>query len=99
MTRKTQFLPVSDRNDVSLIKGLYNLRKQYLQNIIISYLNINAMRNKLNDPKILISNSVNILCIAESKLEESFLNSETALEGFKKPYRLDVTTSNGGLLI
>ena len=44
------------------------------------------MRNKLNDLKILIPNSVNILCIAESKLEESFLNSETALERFKKPY-------------
>ena len=57
------------------------------------------MRNKLNDLKILIPNSVNILCIAESKLEESFLNSETALERFKKPYRLDVTASNDGLLI
>ena len=42
---------------------------------------------------------MNILCIAESKLQELFLNSETALEGFKKPYRSDVTASNGGLLI
>ena len=62
-------------------------------------MNINSIRNKLNDLKILISNSVDILCIAESKLDESFLNSEIALEGFKKPYRLDVTASSGGLLI
>ena len=39
------------------------------------------------------------LSIAESKLDESFSNGEIALEGFKKPYRLDVTASTGGLLI
>ena len=62
-------------------------------------MNKNSIRNKLNDLEILISNSVDILCIAESKLDESFLNSEIALEGFKKPYRLDITASSGGLLI
>ena len=62
-------------------------------------MNINSIQNKLNDLKVLISDSVDILCIAESKLDESLLNSETALDGFKKPYRLDVTASSGGLLI
>ena len=62
-------------------------------------MNINFTRNKLNDLKILISDSIDILCTAESKLDESFLNSEIAMDGFKKPYRLDVTTSSGGLLI
>ena len=94
-----KFLPVSNSSNVSSIKGLYSLRKQYLKNIIISYLNINSIQNKLNDLKILISDSVDILCFAESNLDESFLNSEIALEGFKKPYRLDVTASSGGLLI
>ena len=41
--------------------------------------------------KILISDSVGILCIAESKVDESFLNTEIELQGFKKPHRLDVT--------
>ena len=62
-------------------------------------MNINFTRNKLNDLKILISDSIDILCTAESKLDESFLNGEIAMDGFKKPYRLDVTTSSGGLLI
>ena len=77
------------------------VRKRYPQNIIISYLNINSIRNKLNDLKTLISDSVDKenLSIAESKLYESFLNGEIALEGFRKPYRLDVTASSGGLLI
>ena len=81
------------------MKGLYSLRKRCQQNIIISYLNINSIENKLHDLKILISDSVDIICIAESKLDESFLNSEIVLEGFKKSYGLDVTASSGGLLI
>ena len=77
------------------------VRQRYPQNIIISYLNINSIRNKLNNLKTLISDSVGKenLSIAESKLDESFSNGEIALEGFKKPYRLDVTASSGGLLI
>ena len=39
------------------------------------------------------------LCIAESKLDELYLNGKITLEGFEKPYRLDVTASNGGFLI
>ena len=62
-------------------------------------MNINSIRNKLNDLKILISDSVDILCFSESKLDETFLNSEIALDGFKKPYRLDATASSRGLLI
>ena len=62
-------------------------------------MNINSIENKLHDLKILISDSVDIICIAESKLDESFLNSEIVLEGFKKSYGLDVTVSSGGLLI
>ena len=53
--------------------------------------NINSIRKKLNGIKILISNSVDIFCITESKLDESLLNKEIALNGFRKPYRLDVT--------
>ena len=44
------------------------------------------MRNKVNELEVFISDSADILCITESKLDESFLNSEIALEGFKKPY-------------
>ena len=34
----------------------------------------------------LISDWLDILWIAESKLDESFLNEEIAFEGFKKPF-------------
>ena len=77
--------PVSSSSHVSSIKGLHSLRKQYTQNIIVSYSNINSIRNKLNNLKILISDLVGFHCITESKPNQSFLNSEIALKGFKKP--------------
>ena len=61
-------------------KRSVKLKKTTHRNITISYLNINSIRNKLNDLKILISDSVDILYIAEYKLHESFLNSEIALK-------------------
>ena len=95
---RKKFLPVSNSSDVSLIKGLSRLRKQYSPKYNY-HLNINSIQNKVNHQKNLISDSVDVLCIAESKLNGSFLNSEIVLEGFnKKPYRLNVTASSGGLL-
>ena len=37
--------------------------------------------------------------MAETKLDESFPDSQFAVLGYKKPYRLDVTANSGGLLI
>ena len=79
-----KLLSIFNSSDVSSIKGLYILRKRYSQNIFISYLNLNSIRNKLSNLKILISDSVDILCIAESKLHNSFLNNCIALVGFKR---------------
>ena len=45
-----------------------------------------------------VSNNVDILCIAETKLDNSFPEGQFILDGYKKPYRLDVSTSTGGLL-
>ena len=47
----------------------------------------------------LISDSLDILCIAESKLDELFLKGEIVPERFEKSCRLDVFGSSGGLLI
>ena len=59
-------------------------------------MNVNSIPNKLIDLKILISDLFDILCLVESRLGESFLNSEIALKLFKKPYRLDATETSSG---
>ena len=65
----------------------------------VSYLNINSVRNKLDSIKLTILPFVDILCIAESKLDDSFGNEQFFVDTFKSPIRLDVSDKSGGLLL
>ena len=91
-------MPASPKTLVPSLEGLYNLRVFYPKNIILSYINVNSIRNKLDDLKILLGKSLDIICISETKLDETFPTAQFAIDGFNKPYRLDVTSNSGGLL-
>ena len=91
-------MPASPKRLVSSLEGLYNLRAFYPKNIILSYINVNSIRNKLDDLKFLLGKSLDIICISETKLDETFPTAQFAIEGFSKPYRLDITSNSGGLL-
>ena len=77
---------------------LRSVRCKHPKNIIISYLNINSVRNKLRNLGTLVGNLGDILCISETKLDRSFLTSQFMLVEFKRPYRLDKTSTSEGLL-
>ena len=62
------------------------------------YINVNSIRNKLDDLKLLLGKSLDIVCISKIKLDETFPTVQFAIEGFSKPYHLDVTSNSGGLL-
>ena len=57
------------------------------------------MRNKFSGLTKLVFEHVNILIIAETKLDTSFPTAQFLMPGFHKPFRLDVITSSGGLLV
>ena len=57
-------LIASPKTLVSSLKGLYNLRAFYPKNIILSYINVNSIRNKLDDLKLLLGKSLAIRCIS-----------------------------------
>ena len=52
------------------------LRHSHLNNIIFSYLNINSSRNKFGDLDKVVDGNTDIVCIAETKLDESFPNDQ-----------------------
>ena len=81
------------------LKLLNSTKENKPNNHIISYININSIRNKLTLLTDLVTKHVDILAIAETKLDESFPVSQFLIEGFKKPYRLDKTRNSGGLLV
>ena len=53
----------------------------------------------MNDLSLIVSNNVDVLCIAETKLDKSFPEHRFLLKGYKRPYRFDVTDASGGLLV
>ena len=44
------------------------LRSSYPKNVILSYININSIRNKLNSLEMLLNKTVDVLAISESKI-------------------------------
>ena len=75
------------------------LRSKHPNNITIAYLNINSVRSKLDQSNTYLGNAISILMIAETKLDETFPDSQFKIPGMKKPYRFDVTANSGGLLV
>ena len=60
---------------------------------------MNSIRYKFDNVKTIINETLDILCIAESKIDKSFTTAQFMLPGYHKPYRLDVSDRKGGLLV
>ena len=61
--------------------------------------NINSVRSEFDNLCDLISKNVDILSVAETKLDASFPNSQFLIPGFHEPMRLDITSKRGGMLV
>ena len=81
----------------SNVSRLGNLRSQNSKNIIILYININLIRNKFENLCDIVGNNVDVLSIAETKLDSS--NALFLLPGFHQPLRLDINDRSGRLLV
>ena len=57
------------------------------------------MRNKFTDLQTTINGIVDIVSIAETKLDASFPSAQSILEGYHTPYRLDISNISGGILV
>ena len=76
-----------------------SLRKKFENNVLLGYININSIRNKLLGLFSVLENDFDILSIAETKLDLSFPNSQFSIKGYKSPIRLDVSDCSGGLMV
>ena len=96
------------RNDFRQTAGLFQVgaelhllqkdKRQYLNNPLIGYLNINSVRNKTADLQIFIQNiPLDYLVLSETKLDENFPNVQFNLDGYEIKARRD-RDKNGGSL-
>ena len=56
--------------------ALKRLQHSHLNKFIFSYLNIISIRNRFGDLDKMVDGNIDILCIAETKLDESFPNNQ-----------------------
>ena len=95
----TSGLPSEIENEANCFDELKALRLKYPRNVMISYININSVRNKLKDFSGMVGDYVDILEKSETKIDSSFPTSQFLIDGFKSPYRLDVSGNSGGVLV
>ena len=86
-------------NETDFTDTLRLNRSKYSKNIIFSHLNINSIRNKFENLEEVVSNQVNILVIAETKIDKSLSTAQFIIEGFHKPLKLDISDKSGDLLV
>ena len=85
--------------DKSSVKIVHDLKYRNPTNILLGYLNINSIRNKFSDLKVLIGKSFDFFTVAETKINDSFPNSKFKWQGYHfPPFRLDCKSNSGGLL-
>ena len=84
------------------LQELESFKKQHSNHPFFAYLNINSLRNKIVDLKqVLTKVDLEILVIAETKLNESFPNFQLAVDGSYSPgqFRRDRNEYGGGLML
>ena len=77
---------------------LSDLRSSNPCNLNFYYLNINSVRNKFTDFQE-INGKVDVISIAETKIDASFPSAQFVVEGYHSPYRLDASNRSGGILV
>ena len=90
--------PTIDRNTNDICE-LKQLRNQNPHRIIIGHLDINSVRNKLESLVRIAGNNLDILMVSETKINDTFPESQFLIEDFSKPFRLDRTAKGGGILV
>ena len=92
----SHFITCDDDNDVSTFE---NFRKKHIFNPILSYYNINSLRNKIADMRIIMMKCLpDVLVIAETKLDHQFPTNQFLVENYYEPTRVDDSSVSGGLI-
>ena len=65
----------------------------------IASLNINSIRYKIDQLKVIIEDNIDILIIQETKLDDSFPEGQFHIQGYLPPFRRDRNRYGGGLLV
>ena len=91
-------LTVSSDTPCDTLNGLHKQRLNHPKNAIIGHLNINSIRNKFSGFKDLVVKETDICLLSETKIDDTFPNSQFFAEGYKM-FRKDRNKNGGGLIL
>ena len=81
------------------LQMLHDLRFEYPKNLLCGYLNINSLRNKIHDLRLIIHDvPIDYFVISETKLDNSFTNAQLTINNYEKKARRDRDKHGGGLI-
>ena len=69
------------------------------QKLVIANFNINYLSNRFENFKAIFKNKVDILALAETKLDSTFSDNQFFMKVFRKPFCFDRTRNEGGVCI
>ena len=91
---------LGDNNDPGdTLSILRNLKLKNINRLVLGHLNINSLAGKFDQLKALIKRNIDILVLAETKIDSSFPNAQFRIDGFSIPFRLDRNRFGGEVLI
>ena len=86
----------SDRNDID---EFFSLMAECAGNLLLGFLNINSLRNKITDLRMIAERCLlDVLLIEETKLNSDFKTELFLINNYKSPIRLDRSEFGGGLM-
>ena len=83
----------------SPIEILKKLKMKNISRTLIAQLNVNSIRNKFEQLKLIVNKNIDILVITETKIDNSYPSSQFEIDGFNIPFRLNRDEHGGGILI
>ena len=81
------------------LQMLHDLKFEYPRNLLCGYLNINNLRNKIYDLRVIIYDvPLNYYVISETKIDSSFPNAQLTMSNYEIRARGDSDKHGGGLV-
>ena len=91
-------LTVSSDTPCDTLNGLHEQRLNHPKNVIIGHYNIKSIREKISGFKDLILKETDICLLSETKIDDSFPNSQFFAEDYRM-FRKDRNKNGGGLIL
>ena len=98
-TESTESIANEPENHVEIQNEIRKVRCTYMNNMIISHLNVNSINQKFNEVKDLIVRSkFEVIILSETKIDDSYRDALFEIENYNM-YRQDKRSNSGGIMI